>query len=129
MSIHMDVIPIERLVIIVGRGTLTGDDIAANARELHDANVSAYAKIIDFSSSTSTLTPEEIETVAAAVRVGANDPMRGPVAFVINPDRPGFAEAFAAATQGERPIRLFRSLHEARRWVDESRRITFRNVA
>lgn len=129
MPIHMNVVPIERLVIIVGRGLLTAADIAANARELHDANVLPYAKILDFSSATSALTGEQIDEIAATVRGSADDPMRGPVAFVVNPDRPGFAEAFAAATQGERPIKLFRSLHEARRWLDESRRITFRDVA
>jgi hypothetical protein len=43
------------------------------------------------------------------------------VAFVINPDRIGFANVFADVTQGERPIQLFRSLHEARAWLDRAR--------
>ena len=44
------------------------------------------------------------------------------MAFVINPDRIGFADVFADVTQGERPIQLFRSLHEARARLDRPRR-------
>jgi hypothetical protein len=127
MPIHMDIVPIDRLVIIVARGHATSEEIAATARAVHDANVITYAKILDVSGSNSELTSEQVDRVAALFR--GDGPNRGPVAFVIDPDRPGFAEAFAGATEGERPIRLFRSLHEARRWLDESRRITFRNVA
>ena len=47
-----------------------------------------------------------------------------PVAFVINPDRIGFANVFADVTQGERPIQLFRNLHEARTWLDRTRQAT-----
>jgi hypothetical protein len=32
-------------------------------------------------------------------------------------ERIGFANVFADVTQGERPIKLFRSLHEARAWL------------
>jgi hypothetical protein len=127
MPIHMDIVPIHRLVIIVARGHATPEEIATTARDLHDANVPTYAKILDVSGSNSELTPEQVDRVAALFR--GDGAGRGPVAFVVNPDRPGFAEAFAGATEGERPIKLFRSLHEARRWLDESRRITFRNVA
>ncbi len=127
MPIHMDIVPIDRLVVIVARGHATGEEIAATARELHEANVPGYAKILDVSGSKSELTPEQVDRVAALFR--GDGPNRGPVAFVINPDRRGFAEAFAGATEAERPIKLFRSLHEARRWLDDSRRITFRNVA
>jgi hypothetical protein len=129
MPIHMDIVPIHRLVVIVARGHLTADDISANATELRAANVPTYAKILDFSSAKSELTREQIDDIAATVRGDAADGTRGPVAFVVNPDQPGFAEAFTDATQGERPIKTFRSLHEARRWLDASRLISFRSVA
>lgn len=34
-----------------------------------------------------------------------------------DPDRVGFARAFASATQGDRPVKLFRALREARTWL------------
>jgi len=43
------------------------------------------------------------------------------VAFVINPDRIGFADMFVDVTHCERPIELFRSLHEARAWLERAR--------
>lgn len=38
------------------------------------------------------------------------------------------AEEIADVTQGERPIQLFRSLHEARAWLDRSRQEPERRV-
>jgi hypothetical protein len=42
------------------------------------------------------------------------------VAFVIDPDRVDFPARFADVVQGERPIQLFRSLHEARAWLERT---------
>lgn len=33
----------------------------------------------------------------------------------------GFADSFAQATAGDRPVQLFRSLHDARKWMKEAR--------
>jgi len=69
----------------------------------------------------SELTREQVQKVADLLRGAPGDTSRGPVAFVINPDRIGFADVFADVTQGERPIELFRSLHEARAWLERAR--------
>lgn len=74
-----------------------------------------YAKIIDVSGSSSDLTREQVEKIAALLRGDPADTRRGAVAFVIDRNRKGFADAFAEVTKGERPIRLFESLHEARK--------------
>jgi len=44
---------------------------------------------------------------------------RGPVAFMVDPKRGEFARAFAATEQGERPIHLFKSLRQAREWLEQ----------
>ena len=121
MPLHMDISPLHRLVVIVARGHIAAEEIAATTRQLVEANVPAYAKIIDVSQATSELTREQVQKVADLLRGAPGDTSRGPVAFVINPDRIGFANVFADVTQGERPIQLFRSLHEARAWLDRSR--------
>ena len=122
MPVHMDISPLHRLVVIVARGPIAAEEIAATTRQLVEANVPAYAKIIDVSQATSELTREQVQKVADLLRGAPGDTSRGPVAFVINPDRIGFANVFADVTQGERPIQLFRSLHEARAWLDRTRR-------
>lgn len=117
MPIHMDISAINRLVVIVARGQVTADEIRENTEKLVAANVPGYAKIIDVSGSSSDLTREQVEKIAALLRGDPADQKRGAVAFVINPNRKGFADAFAEVTKGERPIQLFRSLHDARRWL------------
>jgi hypothetical protein len=118
----MDISPINRLVVIVAQGHITAEEIGATTKVLVEADVAGYAKIIDVSQAKSELTREQVEKVAGLLRGPPGDMSRGPVAFVINPDRIGFANVFADVTQGERPIRLFRSIHDARAWLDSSRR-------
>ena len=117
MPIHMDISAINRLVVIISRGHVTAEEIRENTQKLVAANVPGYAKIIDVSGSSSDLTREQVDKIAALLRGDPADTKRGAVAFVINPNRKGFADAFAEVTQGERPIRLFSSLHEARKWL------------
>ena len=128
MSLHMDISPLHRLVVIVARGQISAEEIAANTRRLVEANVPGYAKIIDVSEATSELTREQVQKVADLLRGAPGDTSRGPVAFVINPERIGFANVFADVTQGERPIQLFRSLHEARAWLERSQRDSARRA-
>jgi hypothetical protein len=121
MPLHMDIVPIHRLVVIVAHGHVTADDLANNVRELIAAHVAHYAKIIDVSSSRWVLTREQIDKIAEQLRGDPDSEARGPVAFIVSPDDEGFAHAFADVTESDRPIRLFHSLHEARRWLEDVR--------
>src|SRR5687768_4447127 len=122
MPLHMDIVPIQRLVVIVAHGEITADDLANNVKELIEARVAHYAKIIDVSSSHWVLSKEQIDAIASTLRGDPNSDVRGPVAFIVSPNDEGFAHAFAGITEGDRPVRLFHSLHQARRWLDELRR-------
>jgi len=119
MSIHMDILPLDRLVVILARGKVAAEEIVEISRKLIAANVPGYAKIIDVTTSESDLTGEQVERIADLLRGGPET--RGAVAFVVNPERTGFAEAFADVTRGERPVELFRSLHAARNWLKNER--------
>ena len=121
MPLHMDIVPIQRLVVIVAHGEVTADDLANNVKELIAAKVAHYAKIIDVSTSHWVLTKEQIDAIANTLRGDPNSDMRGPVAFIVSPKDEGFAQAFAGITEGDRPVRLFHSLHQARRWLEELR--------
>ncbi len=121
MPLHMDIVPIQRLVVIVAHGEVTSDDLANNVKELIAANVAHFAKIIDVSTSHWVLTQEQIDAIAETLRGDPHSDMRGPVAFIVRPEDEGFAHAFAGITEGDRPVRLFHSLHQARRWLEELR--------
>ena len=55
MPVHMDVSPLHRLVVIVARGHIAAEEIAATTRQLVEVKVPTYAKIIDVSQATSPL--------------------------------------------------------------------------
>ena len=87
MPIRMDISPIDRLVVIVARGPVSPEEIAEKTTTLVAANVPGYAKIIDVTGSSSHLTRDQVERIAALFRGGPEAPSRGAVAFVVNPDR------------------------------------------
>lgn len=120
MPIYMDILPLERVVLIVARGQVSAHEIAENTRRLVAANVPTYAKIIDVTGSASDLTKDQVNGVADMLRDRSDVAARGPVAFIVDPSRSGFADVFADVTKGERPVQLFRSLHEARKWLKEN---------
>ena len=95
MPIHMEIMQLERLVVMVARGHVTADEIAENTKALLAADVPGFAKIIDVAGSASNLTREHVERIAALLRGGPDSPSRGAVAFVVNSARKEFAEAFA----------------------------------
>ncbi|MCF8532964.1 MAG: hypothetical protein K9G48_08170 [Reyranella sp.] len=122
MPISLDISPLHRTVVIAAIGHVTPEEIARNTQKLVEANVPHFGKIIDVTLATSDLTEAQVEHIAAMLR-GDPGSGRGPVAFVINPNRVGFAHAFADATKGERPVKLFRSLRDARKWLDEQPKV------
>jgi len=120
MPIFMEVSRIDRTVLVVAQGEVSNDDVRKVAQDLIDANVAAFGKIIDTSAARSNLSKEQVAEIAAMLRSGPDGQARGPAAYVINPDRVGFAHSFAEASKSDRPIKLFTSLHEARRWVAQT---------
>ena len=54
------------------------------------------------------------------MRAAPNAAERGPVAFVVDANRGELVRELAGLTEeGERPLRVFTRLSEARRWLDE----------
>jgi hypothetical protein len=66
-----------------------------------------------------TLSPDNIRALGDIVRRYALYGRIGPIAIVAPFDR-GYRQAllFADAARAERPLAIFRELHEARRWIE-----------
>ena len=124
MPLHMNISPLHRLVTIVAGGQIADEEIGSVVQELIKANVPAYAKMIDVSHATSAMTRDQVAQVAARFRL-AGDTQRGPVAFINNPDRIGFANMFADLTRHELSVGLFRSIHQARAWLASAQSSAF----
>jgi hypothetical protein len=122
MPIQLQVSPLHRLIVLVARGHLTPDDVKEAAEKVTQTGVRHYGKIIDISDATAELSVEQVQRIAASLR-GSSDGasvLRGPLAFVVDPNRRGFGHDFAEATEEDRPIKLFRSLHDARKWLQQT---------
>lgn len=119
MPIHLEISRLHRLLVIVARGQVTPDEVRDLVKQMVDNEVRHFSKIIDVSGSSIGMGREQVEAMATMLRTEKGATKRGPIAFVIHPERQGFADLFADATKADRPVRLFRSLHDARRWLQE----------
>ncbi len=116
MPIYMEISRLHRTVTIVARGKIAAEEIYTMAQRLADAHVRPFAKILEVAGAKTEWTEGQIAKIAELLR-RPSDEKRGPVAFIIDPDRIGFPHAFAKMTAGDGPISLFKSLHEARDWL------------
>jgi hypothetical protein len=115
MPIYMEISPLHRLVTIVARGTVNGEEVRGTAQKLADARVRRFAKIVEVASATFEFQPPDILALAQTLRADADG--RGPIAFVVRDIDQPFPRMFATQTAHEGPVDLFKSLHEARAWV------------
>ena len=119
MPIHLDISHLDRLVIAVVIGDATADDVRGLARQFAESGSMHYRKIVDITVGTLTIDEAGVVAIAAFLRADPKASSRGPLAFVVNPERAQFAEKFAELTADERPVKLFTTLRAARRWLDE----------
>lgn len=115
MPVYVEVSPLHRLVTIVARGQLTSDEVRGTAQKLADARVRRFAKIVEVAGAHLDLAPADMAQLAQILRGDPDN--RGPIAFVVAPGRGEFARRFAALTEKEGPVDVFRKLHEARAWI------------
>jgi hypothetical protein len=116
MPIYIEISRLHGSVTIVARGKISPDEIRGAAQQMFDARVPEFAKLVDVSAASTDVNQQQVESIAELLRSGSPGQKRGPIAFLIDPTRGEFARAFKA-TQGERPVSLFKSLHEARDWL------------
>jgi len=115
MPIYMEISPLHRLVTIVARGTVSGDEVRGTAQKLADARVRRFAKIVEVASARFDFQPADIMALALTLRADADG--RGPIAFVVRDLDQPFPRMFANQTAHEGPVDLFKSLHDARAWI------------
>ena len=120
MTIHVDISDLDRLVIAVGLGEITPDDIIELAREFLKTGRQHYGKIIDTTAATSPIDDDRMAAIAAFLRADPSAGARGPLAFVVDSKRGELPQKFAELTAGERPVKIFNTLREARAWVREN---------
>lgn len=107
-----------RLVIAVARGEVAPHEFGAYIEAMQP--VGSYRKMFVVSGMSSVFDTALMQSVGRAVRDHAAREPIGPIAIVAD-NEAAYASAmvYTEAVRGlERPIRIFREQHEARRWLD-----------
>ena len=120
MPIQLTIYQPDRLVIGRATGDITIADLVNWAREIQNAGVVQYRKIVDVIDARPVFTEQELLTFVQLVREARFDKRRGALAFVADPQRGEFAKLFASLDVDGRPARIFRSIHDARKWLTEN---------
>ena len=108
-----------RLILAVGSGELTLADLATFTRDIVRAGLLHYSKLIDVANCAPGFSKEELAAFGQVVREIRTETLRGPLAVVADPNRGEFARIFTDFNIDGRPAKVFRSIHEARRWLTE----------
>ncbi len=122
MPFKLDIFPPDRMVVAVARGDITLEDLALLVKELIDTGTLPYRKIIDITSATSSIGREELEGIAERLR---SAPVQRPLAIVADGNRGELGRLFMSLTSEERPVQVFRSIHDARRWLLANSKVEF----
>lgn len=117
MPFKLDIFAPDRIVVVVARGDITVMDLADLVKQFIDTNTLPYRKIIDITSATSSIGKEELAVIAERLRSTPLAKPRGPLAIVADHKRGELARLFTSLTSTERPVEVFRSIHEARKWL------------
>ena len=114
----MEIYHPDRIVVGVARGEITLAEFGGFVRDLAQAGVLHYRKIYDVTNARSSSVGQD-ELLAADQRLRAviGKAPRGPVAVVADPKRMEVAQTFKALTADDRPVEIFRSIHDARKWL------------
>ncbi len=92
-------------------------------KQIIDADVLHYRKIIDITTATSSIGEQELQAMAERLRAVPVLKPRGPLAIVADHQRGELGRLFMSMTSAERPVQVFRSIHEARRWLLENSKV------
>ena len=120
MPVHWTISHSARLVIAVAKDEVKVEDIEKYFAGVTADGAMAYRKIFEIGAEPMAVSDEHLKTLGQRVILYAQHGQVGPVALVAGSDA-SFAQAqvFANAATAGRPLRIFRELHAARRWLDE----------
>jgi hypothetical protein len=109
----------KRLVLAVLKSEVRPRGMIDFLAALDAAGARPYGKLVFLERLVTTISEENVVALANLVRKREAESVVGPIA-IIAPDDATFEQAcqFAHVAELVRPIRVFRELHEGRRWID-----------
>jgi hypothetical protein len=118
MPIQLEIFHPDRILVGIGRGTVTIREYGEFVAEVVKANVVHYRKIVDVTAAESaTIDQDILLAFDEQFRNFSKSRPRGPLALVVDRKRGDLARAFKALSAPDRPVEVFGSIHEARKWL------------
>jgi hypothetical protein len=119
MPVHWTISHPARLVVAVARDDVTVADIEQYFAGVTAEGGMSYRKIFEITQTPRALSDENLKALGARVMYYAQHGQIGPIAIVAASDESyEQAKTFAEAAMVNRPLSIFREIHEARRWLD-----------
>jgi hypothetical protein len=108
----------ERLVTVLGEGNIVLQDVERYLDDVVVSDALPYAKLFDLGTANWTLNDTDMLVLAARIRAYPALGTFGPIAIVAASDaQHEHALMFEALTDIERPLRIFRTRDDARKWL------------
>ena len=119
MPLHWTVSHAQRLVIAIAKGDVPPREVEKYLADVFKQGGGPYRKMFDISQTETAFDESMLRSFAATVHTYAAHGPIGPIAIVATGDE-SFRQAqfFAEAATVDRPIKIFREQHEARRWLN-----------
>ncbi len=120
MPIQLEVFHPDRILVGIGRGHVTLQEYGEFVAEVVKANIMHYRKIIDATGADSAVIDKDVLLAFdEQMRNFSKGRKRGPLALVVDRKRGDLARTFKALASPDRPVEVFGSIHDARKWLRE----------
>lgn len=117
LPLHWLISSRDRIATVTGEGQVGRSDIEQWLDIVDGARLLPFRKLVDLGAATLDLQVEDMMALGIRFRAHHASPM-GPLALVLPPEVPEAVErGLGILAAGQRPMRLFRSLSRARRWL------------
>ncbi|MBV8391886.1 MAG: hypothetical protein JOY81_01765 [Alphaproteobacteria bacterium] len=118
MPIQLEIIPLDRLIVGVGRGQVTLQEYQDFLVQVMQSKVMHYRKLIDITlAERAELNREQVLAIEGRLASFADKFPRGALAIVIEPSRVDNAQLFKALAAKDRPVEIFTNVHAAKKWL------------
>ena len=119
MPVHWTISHPSRLVIAIAKDEVKVEDIEKYFAGVTADGAMSYRKIFEIGAAMA-ISNELLRGLGQRVVLYAQHGQLGPIALVAGSDASyAQAQVFAASARASRPLRIFREMHAARRWLDE----------
>ena len=122
MALRFQIDHLAHVVLGVAEGPLTLKDLIHFSLGMDKNNTASYAKLVDVVGGTALLSEADMAAFRDRIQSLPKDRAHGPLALVTSEEHGPLARLFAETTSAERPVKVFKSIHDARKWLREQRR-------